>query len=394
MIYNPKDNTQQIKNNAIIAYLFIIVNILFLFTKNNKLINNEFVKSHTKTAILIHIWFLINTIIFAYLWLGFYKEFIWYNISDIIAIIIYLALFSLMIVWMYKAYNNELFKLWETIKYKNNEKLLDVTLDWKFSEKDKVTIIISRIPFIWFFIFPKYKNNEIILSNTKLNLYITLLIMILYIFWNPNLANLLLLLYIIFIVFSSINLFIRNEVININTKSLLFGSDILNYIKAISIYMFNYFSSKKDFLKFWDVLKQVILKENKNEEIEIKNQNSLNNFKLWKYIVYIPLINFICLFNLNSKQKFHIINWILISITLIILYFVYWINNKYFLILTIPLAFAIWNLNAWIMNYKIPFLYNIFNILLWIKNHIIDILNKIRKVKNTQKQVNLKVNKN
>jgi len=57
--------TEKIKNNAIISYLFIFINIMFLFSKNKDL-NNDFVKNHTKTAIFIHIGFLINTIIFAY----------------------------------------------------------------------------------------------------------------------------------------------------------------------------------------------------------------------------------------------------------------------------------------------------------------------------------------
>jgi hypothetical protein len=56
--------TEKIRNNAMIAYSFILLNITFLFLKNPN-INNDFVKSHTKTAILIHIGFLINTIIFA-----------------------------------------------------------------------------------------------------------------------------------------------------------------------------------------------------------------------------------------------------------------------------------------------------------------------------------------
>jgi hypothetical protein len=45
----------KIKNNAIIAYLFILVNITFLFNKSNRLLDNSFVKNHTKTAILIHL---------------------------------------------------------------------------------------------------------------------------------------------------------------------------------------------------------------------------------------------------------------------------------------------------------------------------------------------------
>jgi hypothetical protein len=46
--------TEKIRNNAMISYAFFILNITFLFSKNKDL-NNDFVKSHTKTAILIHI---------------------------------------------------------------------------------------------------------------------------------------------------------------------------------------------------------------------------------------------------------------------------------------------------------------------------------------------------
>jgi uncharacterized membrane protein len=389
---NYKKNIDlKIKNNAIIAYLFIFVNIFFLLSKSNPLLNNSFVKSHTKTAIIIHIWFLINTLVFAYFWIGLYWELMWYSISDIIAISIYLVLFIIMIIWMYKAYNNELFKIWETVSYKNNEKLLDITLDWNFNEKDKVTIIMSKVPFIWFFIYPKYKKNKLIWNNTRLNLYITLLLLLLYIFWNPNLANLLLLLYIIFIVFSAINLFIKNEVINISVAKLPSWDDILNYMEVLRIYMWNYFSTKKEFPKFEDILKQIPLKRGEKSKAETLALNKLNDFKLWKYLIYIPVLNIICLFNLNSKQKVHIINWILISIAFLVLAIIYSIENKYQLLLLIPLVFALWNLNSWVLNYKIPFLYNIFEILISVKNFLSNILNKVKVIKNTEKEINLKV---
>ncbi len=392
MIVDNKANEQKIKNNAIIAYLFIFANILFLFSKNNVFLNNDFVKSHTKTAILIHAWFLVNTVVFAYFWLGLSGKFIGYSLSDIIAIVIYLPLFTLMVIWIYKAYNNEIFKLWETIKYnQKSKKLLDITLDGGFSEKDKITIILSKIPFIWFLIYPKYKQNKLIWNNTKINLYTTILIISLYIFWNPNLANLLLLFYIIFIVFISINLFIKNEVINISANKIPNVYEILIYVKTFKVYIWNYFSSKKDFLEFEELLKQIQAKENKAQELENKKLDKLKQFKLPKYIIYTPILNLICLFDINSKQKFHIINWVMISIIFIVLASFYSIDNKYQLFIFIPLVFAIWNLNAKIMNYKIPFLYDIYEFFIWIKNYLLEIIDKIKKIKNTKKEVKLKV---
>jgi hypothetical protein len=388
----PLNIDNKVKNNAIIAYLFILVNITFLFNKSNTLLNNSFVKTHTKTAILIHLWFLINTIVFVYYWLGFYGEVMGYSISDIIAISIYLILFWFMIVWIYKAYCWKLFMLWESINYKNNKKLLDIDSSWSFDEKDKLTIIISKIPFLWFFIYPRYKNNKLIESNTKLNLILTILIVSLYVFWNPNLANLLLLFYIIFIVFTSINLFVKNEVINIKLESIPNLDKLLIYSIVLLKYLWNYFKAK-DFPSFEEILKKVLLEQEVRDTSETKKLEKLSNFKLWKYIIYIPILNIIALFNINSKQKIHIINWILITLSFIILALIYWINNKYQLLLLLPLFFSIWYMNTWILNYKIPFLYNIFELFVWIKNSILGFFIKIKTIKNTEKEVKMKVNK-
>ena len=51
-------------NNAISAYFMIFLSWIFLFNKTNPNLNNSFVKSHTKVAILLHINFIIIYIIF------------------------------------------------------------------------------------------------------------------------------------------------------------------------------------------------------------------------------------------------------------------------------------------------------------------------------------------
>lgn len=382
--------TQKIKNNASIAYLFIFINTTFLFSKN-KNINNEFVKNHTKTAILIHLWFLVNTIIFVYYWLWFYTEIMWYNISDIIAISIYLILFWMLIFWAYKAYSWNNFKISETLNYKNNAKLLDIVSDWKFWEKDKLTILLCRIPFIWFILYPKYKTNQLINSITKLTLIFSLFISILYIYWNPNLATFLILLYIIFFVFTNINLYLKDEIININLDKIPNFEEILKYLKASKIYLKNYIKSEKYFPSLWEIKEKLESEDkikNEKEEQELKTKE---NFKLNKSIIYIPILNLISLFNLNTKQKKHIINWVLLSILFIILFTIYWINNKYQLLLFFPLSFSYWFMKAWVLNYEIPFIYDVFNIFIWIKNYIKSIFIKAKKIKNTETEVNLKV---
>jgi hypothetical protein len=46
---------QKIINNAISSYFMMFISIIFLFNKKNELLNNNFVKSHTKIAFLIHL---------------------------------------------------------------------------------------------------------------------------------------------------------------------------------------------------------------------------------------------------------------------------------------------------------------------------------------------------
>jgi len=389
------ETNQKIKNNAIISYLFIIINFLFLSNKTNSNINNVFVKNHTKTAIFIHFLFLINTIVFVKFWLWFYYEILWYSIDDIIAISIYLILLVFLTIGIYKAYSWEEYKTATIINFKNydNKKIIDINSDGNFWEKDKLTILLSRIPFLWFIIFPKYKNRDLIKNINKLNVIFSLIFILLYIFWNTNLANLLLLIYIIFIVFSTINLYINNKIINLNLESIPSLKLIIFYIKIINIYLWNYFGwDKKEFNSFSNILEKELKEKNNKSLIIEKELREKNNFKLPEIIIYTPIINIITIFNINTKQKKHIINWLLITFSLIILFFNYDFYNNYQLLLLFPILFWYWYLKAWIYNYEFPILYDLYKILELISDKFIILKNKIKKIKNTEKSVNLKIN--
>ena len=52
----------KIKNNAVSAYMFMA--LFFLLPSQNKYIKNDFVQSHSKTALLIHIKLFFVYIIF------------------------------------------------------------------------------------------------------------------------------------------------------------------------------------------------------------------------------------------------------------------------------------------------------------------------------------------
>jgi len=68
------------------------------------------------------------------------------------------------------------------IQIVKNEKLIDVNGDNTFDEKDKLTIMLAYIPFISYYNFAKYRENQIIQNATNLNVFITMIILLFYIF--------------------------------------------------------------------------------------------------------------------------------------------------------------------------------------------------------------------
>ena len=366
-----KQNTIHKKsvNNAISAYLMLFISSLFLFNKKNEYVNNEFVKSHTKVALLIHLSLLLTYIIF--ISFSFLKNIsiLNYNLNFILASTIFIFLFITLLYWIYKANKQETFKIWEILKVWKIEKIVDVNWDWIINEKDKLDLILSYIPFIWYITsWSNYKEKNI--SNIiKINSLITLIISLIYIAWNKNIVLLLSLFYIIFAVFSSLNIITREKIIWLNLEFIPTFTELLIIIKSFIKYLSNYFT-KKEFV--WiKVLKNNYLKKYNEEEKEKELiLVKLPKYKLPNILIYIPFINIITLFFINSNKKIHIINWIMINIFFIIfgiLDFYNIIYNYSYILLLFPIFFWFWYINSRPV-YRIPIIYDLFEILLFIKN--------------------------
>lgn len=376
--------------NAISSYLMVFVSWLFLFNKENKYINNNFVKKHTKSALIIHLLLIINYIIFIYNWLWNKIEIFSIDLNIIIANVIFIGIISLFITWIYKAFKWEEFRIWEFIKT-NKSISLDINNDSKFDEKDKLTIVLSYIPFIWYIVWSKFKNDKI-LDILKLNLFFSIIIFILYFFNYINLANLLLLSYIVFVSFIWVNLFTRDELIRIKLPSVFLPKSKLKFQKSILIYLRNYI--KWDFKEF-----SIIRQEVEKKELEINNKNKeeiekLENLKVNQYLIYIPIINFIFLKKINTKYRFHIINWLVISflfITLLLLNVIWLINTKILILILFPITFGLWMLE--VKNYRMPYIYEIYELYKKIINIFLKSKKEIEKRKKEIKEVSYKINK-
>jgi len=387
--------------NAISAYLMIFVSWLFLFNTSNKNINSDFVKWHTKSATMIHLWFFITYIVFINFWLFSSISILWIRLNNIITDVIFLWLISLLIIWIYRARKALSFNLSSDIsitKYKNGEQknisILDIDWNWETTEKEKLSILLSYVPFIWFINYWKYRENKNIQEATRLNVTISLIIILLYYFNHWNLANLLSLLYIILIVFIGINIFVKNELLQIILPK-FFSPEKIHFLIIVSMkYLKNYFNDNKfkDFKTLLDEENQINIQ---NEQKFLDLLNTKNDLKQAKFLVYIPFINIIFLFIRNTKYSFHIINGIMITFTtsviMILSYFTN-INNYIYYIILFPILFWIWIIN-YKLDYKMPFMFDLYIFL----SKILSILKFwTKKLNEKRKEVNditLKVNK-
>ena len=378
--------------NAISAYLMIFISWLFLFNKSNPEINNSFVKNHTKTAMLIHLWFLITYIIFISNWIFASYNVMWFWINNIITDVIYIWLLFLLANWIYKAKNKQIFNIWNWLNISNQ--LLDIDWDWKISEKEKITILLSYVPLIWFIDFAKNKTNLVIQNWIRLNILISIIISLLLIFWYINLATFFSLIYIIFVTFIWINLFTRNELISINLPNIFSPSNL--YINCITLqkYIKNYFSNEQ--FKSFELITKEIKESNINENINNKAiLESKKELKLPKFLIYTPFLNLIFLFYKNTKYSFHIINGLIITltITLLLLISILWyININLILLLLFPIFFWIWYVNNK-LEYKMPIIFDIYILFKNMFSIFKSSSKKIKEKKAEENDLSLKVNK-
>jgi len=376
--------------NAISAYLMIFISWLFLFNKSNPDINNPFVKSHTKNAMIIHLWFLVTYIIFISNWIFSSYNLFWFWINNIITDVIYILLLMLLINWIYKAKNKQMFSIWNDIIFSNN--LLDINWDWKITEKEKITILLSYIPLIWFVNFAKNKNNDAVINWTKINLIFSLIITLLIIFWYLNLATLFILIYIISITFIWINLFSRNELISIKVPTILSPNNIYLSFKILIKYLINYFSNK-DFKSYQSIKVDYMKDINDEKQNDIEKLKLKKDIKIPKFLIYIPFINLIFLFIKDTKYSFHIINWLMITLltTILLLLSFFWnLNINISILLLFPILFWIWYLNN-TLDYKIPIIFDtylLFKKIFWLFKIS---SKKIKEKSKEENEINLKV---
>ncbi len=375
----------KIKNNAISAYLLVFLSVWFLFNKTNKYVDNDFVKSHTKTAFFIHLLFLLVYVIFVILIPA-------YTVTVYVAAILFLWVFGLLLYGIYKAWKWQTFKIIDIVKISKVEKMADLHRHLESDENSKFSFFLSYIPFV------SYANYSLLNSNTNynkvfknniyINLIISLLISIIYINWNSTLAIFILLFYIIIIVFITLILIAQDNFIFVYINHINKVEQLELYLKTFAEYFKNY--TKTSLVPYKELIASNIAKELAQESSDELMLNTKKDSKLPKYLIYIPIINLIYLFSLDTKYRFHIINWLSLTIITIFMLYIYWWFSGIFFLLLYPVCFWIWNLR-WKMAYKQTFIFHIYNSFILIQNKLAKMIKKIKETKNTVKKTDYKI---
>lgn len=382
----------KVRINAKSAYLMVFASILLLLNKDNKYINNEFVRSHTKIAFLIHIGFLISYVIFIHFWFWREINILWLWLNHIFASIAFLFLFWILLFWFYLAHIWKYYKLSHFSKIYKFEKIVNISPEMKLSEKDKLTIILAYVPLLWYIVYWRYYKSKVIKNISTVNILSCLMVSIFYIFWFVSISSILFLVYIIFVVFLSINLVINNKTINFNIPFISSFEEIFAYFKAFIIYLKNYIAKKEfvGFLELKDNLVKSDIELEKKQEEEIKDKKEL---VLNKYLIYIPIINLIFIFQLKTKYYYHIRNGVTITFLMIILYILWeiWFINKGLVLLFIfPLFYGFWYLDKR-FAYKIPIVYDISEFFSKYYTKIKALTKKTNELRKTDNKISLKV---
>ncbi len=383
---------QKVKTNAIISYLFL--GWIFLIAKKNPNFWNVFVRDHAKNATKIHLFFLAWYLIYSFIIAKSVSKYLYYkipviflNLHQIISFLFFWTLICVILYWVYKANKWEKPDVINTnINFNIKNELQEIN---NINETQKIIHLSTYLPFIWL-ISAKKHNNSLNEYWENIWWFFTFIIMLYYIFiWYNFLLFIIISFYILIIVFSWVNIFINNKiVINSIWKKLYSLTEIYCFIKAYFYYLISFIKLifwKEKELNFEEKLNKIKLKEQEYFENMSKIYYNENIF-LPKYLICVPFINFIFIpvlfLNKTSKYTIAIIQWIIYSIILILIFYIYWYYSDKQILILFPIFLLLANIES---NpfYKIPI---IFDIWYFIKKIIVFIFSKINFLKEKKKE--------
>jgi hypothetical protein len=178
---------------------------------------------------------------------------------------------------------------------------------------------------------------------------------------------LLLLISLAFSIFSIVWLYVRDELVLVNLPGFFSPNVLVKSLKILAKYVYFYF--KWDFKEFKVLEAERNEKEVKIKEEDLKSLEPLAELKIPKWLIYVPIINFLFFFQKKNKYLFHIRNGLVLSIIFVIFLIsslLHMAPSSLILLFLFPICFGEWMLFT--PYYKMPFIYEIYDTFIYLKN--------------------------
>lgn len=386
------ETNRKIIGNAISAYFMIFICASFFLNKENEAINNNFVKSHTKTALLIHFLFLFVYIVFVSLWLWAQFTVFGLTLGSVIASGLFLILFSFLLYGIYQAHHGKTFTTQDIAQISRTGSMIDIQKDVKFSEEEMLHIILSYIPFIGYSSYFKLSKNTQIQNIVFINLISSGIITLFFILGAQNIALFFSLIYILFVAFSIVTLVGKHELIVPQLTSIPTPTQKYIWVYTIGEYLSKHLSKNKKFAALEELYTKNTKLYSSKEEKRSQEMEKKADIQIPKFLIYVPVINIITVFFLKSRYKYHIINGLIITLICISSITLLWYSHAVFLIALFPASFGIWYLpRLW---YQMPYIYDVYHIISNLLYTITHLFSRGRKIQKTVKTETLSVKDN
>lgn len=367
---------KRIRGNAAVSYALIFASLAFLVSKN-PYYNHPFIKSHVKVAFWLHCVLFIMFFLMSYPFLRHIKIFT-LSLNDIITALLWMIVFWALFYGAYKAHKWESFWLKDIGRSAETGKsFFSVEKLDTLGEEQKALIILSHIPFFWYILAAKHRDNIKMQHIALLNLIVTTFALIIAFFWLWSLATIIFLLYIIWSVFVSLRLAFTNELTDLDLRIIPSPEEKYILVWALIIYLKNIFDSKT-FVELSTLREAQRIKKYEKEQETLREVQMLPEFPYPPLLLSIPGINLIGLLYRHTRERLRIWNGFILSLLLLGVIIIFWFQSPIFLLALIPFCYHAWYSKK--KEYRMPFITDILDIFLLLKTQWLSLWKKTREL--------------
>ncbi len=352
---------QKVIWNAVSAYFLVLVSLTFLFSKKPYL-DHDFVKSHVKSAFVLHALLWIIWFVMSYGFFGWITV-LTYSVNTIITALLMLIVFSWILFGMYKAHKWETVTLWEMFHHASSgKKYITKNKSENIQESEAIIMILSHIPFIGYIVWTRNKDVPHMRDVLQLNFIVTLLATCMLIFGYLTLANIIMLAYIIWSVAQWISLITQWTIVSFGLE--VFPTVEEKYIlqKTTIRYVLNTLN-KKVFVPFTHIKEQKTLQRIADEKASEMSMKSPYTYVVKNCLILI-LLFIACVFYFG---------W----------------DSPVLILFLFPLSYLIGHSER--KAYKMPYIYDIYAAIANTLRGIKHIFSRAKTLKNTTKSESIKI---